>query len=251
MNQIPLKFDVTQKTINGERLYSVQEISEIIGVHGHTVRKYIKTGELQARRIGYSLWVSEGNLNLWLAYLGGRAVAPVTQAITRKHVPNKRAIRCVRALAREGLSDQDIADLAGISRKSILSIQRGRDVRRSTYAKLKQAKSLANKKQKTNTGDNMNKEQRRRSTIDALNWLNLAGWDDAKIANVIYSIKTNDRHLILANIRNGSVMRDTVFRRLMLLVQDVNSSQMDIIAETTAAPSGWQRFTRWIGSLLS
>jgi len=251
MNQMPLKFDVTQKTINGERLYSVQEISEIIGVHGHTVRKYIKTGELQARRIGYSFWVSEGNLNLWLTYLSGRAVAPVTQPITRKHVPNKRAIRCVRALAREGLSDQDIADLAGISRKSILSIQRGRDVRRSTYAKLKQAKSLANKKQKTNTGDDMNKEQRRRSTIDALNWLNLAGWDDAKIANVIYSTKTAKRHQIIANIRNGSVMRDTVFRRLMLLVQDVNSSQIDIIAETVETPSAWRRFTAWIRSLLS
>jgi len=66
----------TQKTIDGERLYSVQEISELVGVHGHTVRKYIKTGELQARRIGYSFWVSEGNLNLWLAYLRGRADKP-------------------------------------------------------------------------------------------------------------------------------------------------------------------------------
>ena len=97
----------------------------------------------------------------------------------------------------------------------------------------------------------MKREQRRRSTIDALDWLNLAGWDDAKIAKVIYSTKNRRGGELIANIRKGSMMRDIVFRRLMLLVQDVNSSQIDIIAETNAAPSGWQRFTRWIGSLLS
>jgi len=97
----------------------------------------------------------------------------------------------------------------------------------------------------------MKREQRRRSTIDALNWLNLAGWDDAKIAKVIYSTKNRRGDELIANIRNGSVMRDTVFRRLMLLVQDVNSSQIDIIAETVETPSRWRRFTGWIRSLLS
>jgi len=95
----------------------------------------------------------------------------------------------------------------------------------------------------------MNKEQRIRATIDAMNWLNLAGWDDAKISKALY--KGTGRADYIQRLRNGSVMRDRVFRRLMLLVQDVNVSQIATITTTETTPTRWQRFTAWIRSLLS
>ena len=48
--------------IGGVRLYTVKEIAKAMGVEEQTVRRYIKRGFLQSKKIGRSLFITETDL---------------------------------------------------------------------------------------------------------------------------------------------------------------------------------------------
>ena len=48
--------------IGGVKLYTVKEIAKAMGVEEQTVRRYIKKGFLQSKKIGRSIFVTESQL---------------------------------------------------------------------------------------------------------------------------------------------------------------------------------------------
>ncbi len=54
------------KEITGIKLYTVQETAKLLDVTAQTIRKYIKEGKLQARRIGRPLFVAEVSIKKFL-----------------------------------------------------------------------------------------------------------------------------------------------------------------------------------------
>jgi excisionase family DNA binding protein len=50
----------------GGRLYSVQEVANLLGVHAETVRRLIHSGGLNAVRVGRVLRVEEDELDRYL-----------------------------------------------------------------------------------------------------------------------------------------------------------------------------------------
>ena len=52
---------------NGGRLYTVQEVANLLGVHAETVRRLIHSGGLPAVRVGRVLRVEEEALERYLA----------------------------------------------------------------------------------------------------------------------------------------------------------------------------------------
>ena len=99
----------------------------------------------------------------------------------------------------------------------------------------------------------MNKEQKRKTTIEALDWLNANGWDDRRIAKSIYSTTNKKAKRQLQAIRDGWTLRDATFNKLMMLVTIVQSSQRmtQAFQIKEERPSLWRRFTGWLKSLLS
>jgi transposase len=140
--------------------------------------------------------------------------------ITRKHIPNRKAIRCINALTKEGLSDINIAEMTGITRQSVLAIRNGGDVRRSTYAKLMKAKLSTKTKKDLQTSQVASAVQRKEATIAALDLLNRAGWTDEKISATIYSRRSHKRGYI-NHVRGGRLMTVKVFARLVSLAERV------------------------------
>lgn len=57
------------KEINGIKLYTCNELSELFGVSPQTIYKYIRQGNIVNTRIGRSLYVSEQNI---IDYLNGK-----------------------------------------------------------------------------------------------------------------------------------------------------------------------------------
>ena len=57
------------KEINGVKLYTAKELSELFGVSYTTMLKYIKQGNIVKTRIGRYLYVSEKNV---IDYLNGK-----------------------------------------------------------------------------------------------------------------------------------------------------------------------------------
>jgi excisionase family DNA binding protein len=53
-------------TINNKPLYSVPEVAEAMGLTNQTVRSYIRSGKLQADRIGRAYLISEPALRAYL-----------------------------------------------------------------------------------------------------------------------------------------------------------------------------------------
>ena len=49
-----------------DRIYSVEEVSEILQVHIDTVRRYIKSGALRAAKIGKAYRVQESDLQAFI-----------------------------------------------------------------------------------------------------------------------------------------------------------------------------------------
>jgi len=47
---------MTPKEVLGIKLFTLDEVSEMLGVQVVTLRKYIKNGDLRARKIGGSVW---------------------------------------------------------------------------------------------------------------------------------------------------------------------------------------------------
>jgi len=54
------------KEITGIKLYTVQETAQLLEVTAQTIRKYIKEGKLQARRIGRPLFIAEVSIKKFL-----------------------------------------------------------------------------------------------------------------------------------------------------------------------------------------
>jgi excisionase family DNA binding protein len=142
--------------------------------------------------------------------------------ITRTHIPNRKAMNCINALNLVGLSDLDIADLIGISRDRLREIRQGGNVRRSTFERLKKARRMtANNAEIKSTTVVLDKGKQRQATIAALDSLNLAGWTDEMISETIYSKRSNDRKRYIKNVRNGALMTEKVFNRLVSLAESV------------------------------
>ena len=49
-----------------DRIYSVEEVAEILQVHIDTVRRYIKAGALRAAKIGKAYRVQESDLQAFI-----------------------------------------------------------------------------------------------------------------------------------------------------------------------------------------
>ena len=54
------------KEIENLKLYNLQEVAEILGIHYQTVRKLIQNGELKAKKIGKGYIVTSENLKQYV-----------------------------------------------------------------------------------------------------------------------------------------------------------------------------------------
>lgn len=55
------------KEIENLKLYNLQEVAEILGIHYQTVRKLIQKGELKAKKIGKGYIVTSENLKQYVS----------------------------------------------------------------------------------------------------------------------------------------------------------------------------------------
>ena len=55
------------KEIENLKLYNLQEVAEILGIHYQTVRKLIQNGELKAKKIGKGYIVTSKNLKQYVS----------------------------------------------------------------------------------------------------------------------------------------------------------------------------------------
>lgn len=55
------------KEIENLKLYNLQEVAEILGIHYQTVRKLIQNGELKAKKIGKGYIVTSENLKQYVS----------------------------------------------------------------------------------------------------------------------------------------------------------------------------------------
>ena len=55
------------KEIDNLKLYNLQEVAEILGIHYQTVRKLIQNGELKAKKIGKGYIVTSENLKQYVS----------------------------------------------------------------------------------------------------------------------------------------------------------------------------------------
>ena len=53
--------------IENLKLYNLQEVAEILGIHYQTVRKLIQNGELKAKKIGKGYIVTSENLKQYVS----------------------------------------------------------------------------------------------------------------------------------------------------------------------------------------
>lgn len=47
------------KEIEGVKLYTIQEVARVMGVHPNTIRNWIGNGDIPARRIGRSVYIAQ------------------------------------------------------------------------------------------------------------------------------------------------------------------------------------------------
>lgn len=47
------------KEIEGVKLYTIQEVARVMGVHPNTIRNWIGHGDIPARRIGRSVYIAQ------------------------------------------------------------------------------------------------------------------------------------------------------------------------------------------------
>ncbi len=55
------------KEIENLKLYNLQEVAKILGIHYQTVRKLIQNGELKAKKIGKGYIVTSENLKQYVS----------------------------------------------------------------------------------------------------------------------------------------------------------------------------------------
>ena len=49
--------------VSGTKLYDIQEIAKTLNIHPQTVRRWIHSGKLPARKLGKAYYISEQELN--------------------------------------------------------------------------------------------------------------------------------------------------------------------------------------------
>lgn len=54
------------KEIENMKLYTLQEVAELLGIHYQTVRKLIQNGKLKAKKIGKGYIVTSENLKQYI-----------------------------------------------------------------------------------------------------------------------------------------------------------------------------------------
>lgn len=55
------------KEIENLKLYNLQEVAKLLGIHYQTVRKLIQNGELKAKKIGKGYIVTSENLKQYVS----------------------------------------------------------------------------------------------------------------------------------------------------------------------------------------
>ncbi|MFV2197835.1 helix-turn-helix domain-containing protein [Nocardiopsis sp. LOL_012] len=78
-----------------ERLYSVDEVAEHLGLHARTVRNYVRDGRLTAVRIGKQYRITQEDLE---AFTGRPVPPPVGESVRRERRSEVSAIVEVDAL---------------------------------------------------------------------------------------------------------------------------------------------------------
>ena len=54
------------KAMRGVKFYSVEDLSEILGISGYAVRDYLRKGKITAVKVGARWWISQKNLDNFL-----------------------------------------------------------------------------------------------------------------------------------------------------------------------------------------
>ncbi|WP_028649593.1 helix-turn-helix domain-containing protein [Nocardiopsis sp. CNT312] len=81
-----------------ERLYSVDEVAEHLGLHARTVRNYVRDGRLTAVRIGKQYRITQEDLE---AFTGRPVPPPVREGVRRERRSEVSAIVEVEAVPPE------------------------------------------------------------------------------------------------------------------------------------------------------
>ncbi|MFI7003096.1 helix-turn-helix domain-containing protein [Nocardia sp. NPDC050175] len=81
-----------------DRLYSVEQVAERLGLHVRTIRTYVRDGRLNAVRIGKQYRIAEADLE---AFTGLPVPAPVRETVGRQRHTEVSSIVQVEAISAE------------------------------------------------------------------------------------------------------------------------------------------------------
>ncbi|MEU7145636.1 helix-turn-helix domain-containing protein [Nocardia sp. NPDC046473] len=81
-----------------DRLYSVEQVAERLGLHVRTIRNYVRDGRLNAVRIGKQYRIAEADLE---AFTGLPVPAPVRETVRRQRHAEVSSIVQVEAVGAE------------------------------------------------------------------------------------------------------------------------------------------------------
>lgn len=85
---------------NGGRLYTVDEVAELLGLHVKTVRGYVRSGKLPATRLGKSYRIAAADL---ATFTGQPPMPPARESVRRTRRVDTTAIVQVDAASPETL----------------------------------------------------------------------------------------------------------------------------------------------------
>ncbi|PXX56611.1 excisionase family DNA binding protein [Nocardia tenerifensis] len=81
-----------------DRLYSVEQVAERLGLHVRTVRNYVRDGRLKAVRIGKQYRIAHADLE---AFTGRPEPAPVSETVARQRHTEVSSIVQIEAISPE------------------------------------------------------------------------------------------------------------------------------------------------------
>ncbi|MFG1797180.1 helix-turn-helix domain-containing protein [Nocardia sp. NPDC049149] len=81
-----------------ERLYSVEQVAERLGLHVRTIRNYVRDGRLNAVRIGKQYRIAHEDLE---AFTGRPVPAPVRETVERRRHSEVSSIVQIEAISPE------------------------------------------------------------------------------------------------------------------------------------------------------
>jgi|TARA_B100001971_G_C18100220_1_gene488401 excisionase family DNA binding protein len=62
MTEKQAEYGGTPREIDGVKVFTVEEVAEMMNLHVLTVRSYIKDGKLKAKKVGKRYWITEADL---------------------------------------------------------------------------------------------------------------------------------------------------------------------------------------------